>query len=73
MPKSSTYNDATWMETLNYVSMRPSLPTTFYGFNFVPSAMRKRVLRCVKRVLITLLNNLGSTNIHNYYDQLRGL
>ena len=34
MPKSTTYNDATWMETLNYVSMRPSLPTTFYGFHF---------------------------------------
>ena len=34
MPKSITYNDATWMETLNYVSMSPSLSTTFYGFHF---------------------------------------
>ena len=34
MPKSTTYNDATWMETLNHVSIRPSLSTTFYGFHF---------------------------------------
>ena len=34
MLKSATYIDATWMETLDYVSMRPSLFTTFYGFHF---------------------------------------
>ena len=32
--KNATYNEATWMETLNYVSRRPYLPTTFYRFWF---------------------------------------
>ena len=32
--QNATYNEATWMETLNYVSRRLSLPFTFYGFQF---------------------------------------
>ena len=34
MLKNTTSNEATWMETLNYVSRRPYLPTTFYSFQF---------------------------------------
>ena len=34
MLKNTTYDIATWMETLNLISRMPNLPTTFYGFQF---------------------------------------